>query len=419
MKNKRRLSWEVGTRAIDWLIKESKDKKKLTIALFGGEPLMEFDLIKRLVPYGERKAAQQGKSIHFSATTNCVLINDEMIQFFRQHRMTFHTSIDGSPETHDKHRHFPNGKGTSVVIEPIIRKILKYWPDRIARMSVSNDTVHRWMEDVLYLVDLGYKNLAMIPIPELDWTEEQWGYTERELRKISDFYISRYRQGKPIYMKHINDALKSIVDPSRREAHCGSGRGYILVKTDGTIYPCHRFGGDIDAESDGQWQLGSIFSGWGSNEKRKELLNFDCRKCVKADCENCIAVHMCGTTCIAVSWACFKDIHKPHPNQCRMTNLYFKEGMRIHYILESERNELFMKKFHPEKLKKRTQRKTQTSGQRKQDNRLAKSQTTKQAINLGRVQRQPVLDHILVSGQKSKSEDSKVVTYQRGRFKTA
>jgi len=97
-KNQRKLSWEIGTRAIDWLIEQSKDRKKLSVALFGGEPLMEFALIKRLVPYAKSKVAGYGKEIHFSATTNCVPINDEMIQFFRQHGMRFHTSIDGGPE---------------------------------------------------------------------------------------------------------------------------------------------------------------------------------------------------------------------------------------------------------------------------------------------------------------------------------
>jgi uncharacterized protein len=351
-KNQRRLSLETGKAAINWFIRESGNNKKLSVALFGGEPLMEFELIKQLVPYAKEQAANAGKSIQFTATTNCVLINDEMIAFFRRYGMSFHTSIDGGPESQDMHRKFPSGKGSSAIVEPNIRKVLKYWPTRTARMSVSNDTVHRWMEDVRYLVGLGYKNLAMIPIPELQWTEEQFDIMQRELRKISDFYIERYRQGKPVHVKHLDDPIKSIVTPKRRKSHCGAGRGYVLVKTDGSLYPCHRFGGDIDAEGENQqkWKLGTIFDGW-SGTKREELLGFDCRKHVKADCENCIAVHTCGTTCIAVSWSCFKDIYTPHPTQCRFTRLFFTEAMRVHYILDSEENREFIKKFHPERVK--------------------------------------------------------------------
>lgn len=352
-KNPRRLSLETGKAAIDWFIRQSQDQKKISVALFGGEPLMEFELIKQLVPYAKEEAAKVGKNIHFSATTNCVLINDEMIAFFRKYGMTFHTSIDGGPESHDKHRKFPNGKGTSEIVSRNVKKVLKYWPNRTARMTVSNDNISRWIEDTQYLVNLGYKNLAMIPVPEQDWTEEQFEIMKQQLRKISDFYIERYRKGKPIYIKHIDGPMKNIINPSRRKSHCGAGRGYVLVKTDGTIYPCHRFGGDIDAEAKQEWKLGSIYEGW-DEEKRNKLLSFDCRKDVKADCENCIAVHTCGTTCIAVSWSCFHDIYKPHPNQCRFTKMYFPEAMRVHYILESEGNPLFMKKYHPERLEKKS-----------------------------------------------------------------
>lgn len=350
-KNRRHLTLETGKKAIDWFIKESGNRKKLMVALFGGEPLMEFELIKKLVPYAKDAAKAQGKSIHLSATTNCVLINDEKIAFWRKYGMTFHTSIDGGPESHDKHRKFPNGKGSSAIVEPNIKKVLKYWPNRTARMTVSNDNIHRWMEDVNYLVGLGYKNLAMIPVPELDWTEEHFEIMQQEMRKISDFYIERHRQGRPIYIKHIEGAMKGIIKPKRRKTNCGAGRGYVLIKTDGTIYPCHRFGGDIDAESQQKWKLGSIFDGWKGN-KREELLDFDCRKHVKAECENCIAVHTCGTTCIAVSWACFGDIYKPHPNQCRFTKMYFDEAMRVHYILHTEENPSFMKKFYSNQAKR-------------------------------------------------------------------
>lgn len=350
-KNPRRITLETAKAAIDWFIAESGDNKKLSVALFGGEPLMEFELIKKLVPYAVKQCREVGKDIHFSATTNCVLINDEMIEFFRKYKMNFHTSIDGGPESHDKHRVFPNGKGSSAIIEPKIRKVLEIWPHRTARMSVSNDTVCRWMEDVQYLVELGYKKLAMIPIPELDWTEEQFKVMQQQLREISDYYIERYRQGNPVYIKHIDSPIEGIIKPKRKRPHCGAGRDYALVKTDGSIYPCHRFGGDIDAGSQQKWKLGSIFDGW-LGAKRQELLDFDCRKDIKADCENCIAVHTCTNTCIAVGWASFKDIYKPHPNQCRFTKLFFTEAMRVHYILESENNRGFIKKYYPQRLKK-------------------------------------------------------------------
>ncbi|MCK5614718.1 SPASM domain-containing protein, partial [Candidatus Pacearchaeota archaeon] len=232
--------------------------------------------------------------------------------------------------------------------------------NRTARSTISNDVVHRWVADVEYLVELGYNRLAMILIPDQEWSDEQMGILKSELRKISDFYIERYRQGKPIYIKHIEDAMKALVNPTRRSSHCGAGRSLVLIRTDGTIYPCHRFGGEIDAESENKWYLGSIFKDF-DHEKRQLLLDLDCRKHVKADCENCMAVHLCGISCIALNWANFKDIYKPHSTQCKFNNLFFKEAMRIHYILDSERNRPFTKKFHPERYKNNRKPKGQSN----------------------------------------------------------
>jgi uncharacterized protein len=349
-KNVRRLSLETGKAAIDFLIRESGDSKQVAVLLFGGEPLMEFELIKQLVPYAKEQVAKAGKSIHFGAVTNCVLITDEVIDFFYKHKMLLHPSIDGGPESHDKHRKFLDGRGSLSVIEPNIKKLLKYWPESFARKTIANDTVHRDMEDVLYLVGLGFKNIAMVPAPEQDWTEEQFDIMQCELRKISNYYIERYRQSIPIGIKHIDDAIKKILQPQRSKFACGAGLGSVLVKTDGTLYPCHRFGGHFDAEGPGQWKLGSIFEGW-AGVQREKILDFDCRKHVKADCQNCIAVHMCTTSCLAINWSCFGDITQPHPNHCRYTKMYFAEAMRVHYILDSENNQLFTKKFHPERLK--------------------------------------------------------------------
>lgn len=350
-KEEERLSWEIGIKAINFLIQHSQDQKKLRVTFFGGEPLLEFNLIEKLVHYAEQKAAYYNKRIQFRVTTNCVLVNDEIIRFSQQHGIVFNISIDGGPESQDKHRYFPDGSGTSAVIEPKIKKILKYWPNTLVHVSLSSDIAYKWMQDTLYLVALGCKNICVTPIPECAWTKEQLKCLQYELRKIADFYIERFRLGNPIFFEPFERTVMRVAMPLRPKSSCGVGIRTLAVKTDGTIYPCNRFGPHsvfgqaADSNISNQYQLGSIYDGI-DREKRRVFLNFDSVAQAKTDCENCLAVHICGHECIAPRWVCFGDIYKPHPNQCKFNNMYFKEALRIHYILESEKNPLFTKRFY-------------------------------------------------------------------------
>jgi uncharacterized protein len=347
-KDQSKLSWDIGIKAINWLIEESQGEKKLFIRFLGGEPLLEFKLIKKLVSYAKQKAVYYGKKFYFRVTTNCVLIDDEMIQFFYQHKMKLFTSIDGGPESQDKHRYFPNGGGTSAIIEPKIRKMLKYLPNTIACMTISNDTVHNWFDDILYLLELGYTNFSIDIRPESDWTEEQWGYIQREMRKISDFYIEMFNNQNPISLQHIDKALFGIVHPLARRHLCQAAQSAVFVKTDGRIYPCSRFGPITDENVDDQWLLGSVTDGI-DEQKHKTFLSLARTFKINTDCENCIAVNACST-CLAVNLVHFHNICTPHQNRCKFNNMYFAEAMRIHYILKSEKNLLFMKKFYPSLL---------------------------------------------------------------------
>lgn len=343
-KHAKPLPFEVGTRAIDLLIAESGEETTLSVALFGGEPLMEFDTLRRIVCYGERKARYFGKRLNFGATTNSCLINDEILDFFARHRLRFHTSIDGGPASHDEHRVWPNGKGSSAVAFPNIKRILRYQPALTARWTLSNDRVEFLYEDTLYLVEeMGYTDVAMIPVPEQDWTPEQLEVLATELRKVSDYFIAACRKGLRVQLKHISDALRSVVSPKRRRYHCGAGRGTLAVTVDGDLYPCHRFSG---IDKDGRWKLGNIWDGIDLG-KRQELIDLDACRDTKADCANCIAVHMCGIPCIAVNWVVHEDIYRPAANACLFEQLFFKEGMRVHYILQSEQNPIFMKQYYP------------------------------------------------------------------------
>ena len=335
----RRLNLETGQAALDWLFWVSQDAKKVKVYFYGGEPLVEFGLIKKLVAYGQAEAQKQGKSIHFGGPSNLVLLTDEILDFLKQNQMSLGTSIDGGPESHDRYRKFPDGRGSSAIVAANAKKFLQYRPNTSARATVMPDNAHRLYEDAVFLLDLGYHNLAMIPMLETEWSEEQWEALTDGVHQVADLFIERYRQGKKIRVKYLNDAIQGMVKRTRRTSHCGAGRSGLAVTVEGEIFPCHRFCGyDKD---DGKWCMGSVFGGY-RDEMRDPFLYYHCPSHVIGDCDNCEAAASCGVSCVAVNWHEFRDIYRAHPNHCRMKRIFWREGHRVYDILYLERNPAFL-----------------------------------------------------------------------------
>lgn len=340
-KKNERMSDEVGKAAVHWILKWSGSNNYPGVHFFGGEPLMELDLIKTLVEYGESVAPKAGKNIHFGATTNLVLVTDEIVEYWQKHRMNWNTSIDGAPECHDKCRVYPDGSGSSKEVERGARKILAQWPKMSARWTLHPDNVGKVYESMLYLYGLGYRQIPMIPVAEAQWTEDQLQEYRRQIAKLSDFFIDRFRAGELFYMKHLDSAIKAVMNPFRRRFHCGAGRTLLVADTDGRLYPCNRFSG---CDPDGELCLGHVL-GEFDYKKRAIFTEFDTRK-VKADCDRCIAVNLCGSPCVAANWGANHDLYKPNPAHCRLIRMDFEEGMRVHYVLHSEGNTLFMQTYY-------------------------------------------------------------------------
>jgi len=336
------MSWDVAKRAIDWLVEEAQDSKDIGFWFLGGEPLMEFDLIKQFTEYAEVAAKKANKPLRLGVTTNLVLVNDRVIDFFRAHKIRFNTSIDGAPATQDRWRIFPDGSGTSRVVVSKVRPILDYLPNTTARSTLDPEGVGNMFENVKYLIGLGYVHLAMMPVMEKEWTEEQYSTYAAELHKVGDFFIACYRRGRPFYFKQLNNALKGIALPRRRVNACGAGRALLCVDRQGRLWPCHRFPG---YDPEGTSVLGDIWNGL-DDEKRRVYLELDCRYDVKGNCEQCIAVHACGVSCPATNYYLWRDISRPAPVHCRISEIAFREALRIHFVLTREENRAFLKDFY-------------------------------------------------------------------------
>lgn len=341
-KAKRYMTFEVAQRAVDWLIAASLGVRDLKVYLMGGEPLMAFDLIKKIVPYGKRRAGLFGKTMHFSVTTNMVLVTQEVIDFWRRYGMGFHTSIDGVPEAHDRHRHFPNGGRSSHIIEKKVPMILGYQPSAAARATYCADTVHLLIDSASYFASLGYTNMVFAAAQDPPWSEGQLALLESQVAGLADFVIQKMRRGESCSVSPFAPFIGVLTNPDSRRQHvCGAGRGFVLVDSVGDIWPCHRFGGEA---KDRQWVMGSMFGDF-EDSMQGAFLSFDTKSDLQAECGTCPANVVCPGQCLAEAQEFSGSVYKPTDSYCTITRAFFRESLRILHTLEKEHNELFLSTY--------------------------------------------------------------------------
>ena len=158
--------------AIVWLLYASGTARELFVNFMGGEPMLQFDLIKELVPFGKRRASQHGKSVQFGMTTNCTLVTDEVVAFWKKWGMGFHTSVDGIPEIQNCNRPLASGEPSSPLVEQAVPKILAYWNNATARCTITPESVRHILDNYKYFRSLGYTEIAMVPSDGKDWNEQ-------------------------------------------------------------------------------------------------------------------------------------------------------------------------------------------------------------------------------------------------------
>ena len=250
-KHKRRVMSEItGKRIIDWWLPQAKadEDSKIQIAWWGGEPLLEWELLKTLLKYSKKKADELGKPIEFGGTTNGLLYTPDKVEWCLKNDSMFLVSLDGIEPAHDFHRKRPDGSGSWKIVDKNLREALKIAPFQRVRTSFSAETIKYFFDSVQYFVeDLGIDNFAFSPVYESNWDERALDMCREQFELATDYAIKRAKEGKPIVMKHINDEA-NIFDrvsqdgqPLHRQNPCGAGSGYTGWSVDGFCFPCHRF----------------------------------------------------------------------------------------------------------------------------------------------------------------------------------
>ena len=320
------MSLETAKAAIDFLIENSGNRKILEMDFFGGEPLMNFDVVKQAVYYAKEQAAKKGKKFLFTLTTNGLLLKDDVAKFLNEEMENVVLSIDGRKEVHDAVRKTANGKGSFDLVIDNLKNFVKIRGDKhyYVRGTFTAKNLD-FSKDVLFLADNGFDSISMEPvvtdIPDLAITKDDLAKVCAEYDVLCDKYLERWAEGKGFNFFHFNIDLEGGPCLSKRVSACGAGNEYFSVVPNGDIYPCHQFAGDAD------FKMGNVFEGKLNDEIRSKFKN----SCLftREKCDGCFAKFICSGGCSANNYHFNGDINKPYEITCEMMKKRVEDAMHI------------------------------------------------------------------------------------------
>ena len=310
------MSYEVGKRALDYLVENSGSRHNLEVDFFGGEPLMNFEVVKELVKYGRSIEDKYDKKFRFTLTTNGVLLNDEILDFANKEMSNLVLSIDGRKEVHDRMRPFRGGQGS---YNAIVGKFKHAADSRDQMNYYVRGTFTRnnldFSEDVKHLADLGFEQISVEPV--VAENREDYAIREEDIPMILDQYdklakdlIERRKKGKPVNFFHFMIDLTGGPCVAKRLSGCGSGTEYLSVTPTGDLYPCHQFVGKDE------FKLGDVFKGITNTEVRDKFKL--CNVYAKDKCRDCFARFYCSGGCAANSYNFSGDINGAYDIGCEL-----------------------------------------------------------------------------------------------------
>lgn len=310
------MSFETGKQALEFLIENSGSQRNLEVDFFGGEPLMNWDVVKQLVAYARSREAETGKRFRFTLTTNGVLVDDDVIEFSNREMNNVVMSLDGRPEIHDALRKTSNGKGSYDIIVPKFQKFAKARGDReyYVRGTYTHNNVE-FTKDIIHMADLGFTELSMEPV--VCSPDDPYALTQEDLPTLFEQYeilakemIRRKKEGKGFTFYHYMIDLEGGPCIYKRISGCGSGTEYLAVTPWGELYPCHQFVGDP------KYSMGNVWDGVTNLELREKFKR--CNAYARPDCADCWAKLYCSGGCAANAYHATGDIAGTYEYGCEL-----------------------------------------------------------------------------------------------------
>ncbi len=323
------MSLEVGKRALDFLIENSGSRHNLEVDFFGGEPLMNFDVVKELVKYAREREKAAGKNFRFTLTTNGVLVDDDVIDFANRECANVVLSLDGRREIHDRFRVDFAGNGSFDKIVPKFQKFVKERGDKSYYMRGTFTHANPdFLEDIKVMLDLGFKELSMEPVVCAEGdpsalTKSDIEIVKEQYEKLAELMLKKHREGDPFTFYHYMIDLKGGPCIYKRISGCGSGTEYMAVTPWGDLYPCHQFVGDE------KYKLGSIYEGVTNKSAQDEFAA--CNVYAKPECADCWAKLYCSGGCAANAYHATGSVTGIYKSGCEL----FKKRMECAIALEA------------------------------------------------------------------------------------
>ena len=312
------MSYEVGRKALDFLIENSGNRVNLEVDFFGGEPLMNWEVVKKLVEYGRSKEKEYNKKFRFTLTTNGVLLNDEIMEFANKEMANVVLSLDGRKEINDKMRPFRNGKGSYDLIVPKFQKFAEQREEAglayYVRGTFTRDNLD-FSEDILHYADLGFHQMSIEPV--VGQPDEPYAIREEDLPKIMEEYdrlavelLKRKKEGRGVNFFHFMIDLEQGPCVAKRLSGCGSGTEYLAVTPWGDFYPCHQFVGNE------KFLMGNVDEGIIRTDIQDEFKL--CNVYAKPKCRECFARYYCSGGCAANAFQFHGNINDAYDLGCEM-----------------------------------------------------------------------------------------------------
>ena len=329
------MSFEVAKQAMDFLVANSGDHVNLEVDFFGGEPLMNFDVVKQTVAYARSIEKEAGKNFRFTLTTNGVDVDEEVMEFANRECHNVVMSIDGRKEVHDHLRKDYQGNGSYDRIVPKFQEFARRRGDSgyyVRGTFTHNNT--DFTNDIFHLADLGFTQLSMEPV--VCSPEDPYALTQEDLPVLFEQYeilardmLRRKKEGHPITFYHYMIDLTHGPCIHKRIAGCGSGTEYFAVTPWGDLYPCHQFVGDE------AYRMGNIWDGVTNLETQEKFRQ--CNVYARKECDECWARLFCSGGCAANAYHATGDIRGVYEYGCEL----FRKRMECAIMLQvAERKEL-------------------------------------------------------------------------------